>query len=72
MAARRVVTVNGLSAPLGGDSIVALDGKRVRSSQQLVDTVALAKPGQTLTLKVVRGGASRTVKVTLGNVPTGS
>jgi S1-C subfamily serine protease len=70
-AATRQVTVNGVSAPLGGDAIVALDGRPIRSSQQLADAVALRKPGDEVTLKVVRGGASRTVGLTVGNVPNG-
>ena len=67
--ATRQVTVNGVSVPLGGDTIVALDGKSLTSSTQLADAVARHKPGDKLKLEVVRGGAKRTVEVTLGNAP---
>ena len=67
--ATRQVTVNGVSVPLGGDTIVALDGKSLTSSTQLADAVARHKPGDRLKLEVVRGGAKRTVEVTLGNAP---
>jgi putative serine protease PepD len=69
VAAKRHVTVNGVSALLGGDAIVAIDGKRVYSAAQLATKVALSKPGDTLELEVVRGGATRRVGITLGDVP---
>ena len=68
-APTRRVTRNGITALVGGDTIVALDGKTVTSSQQLANAVALRKPGDTIRLKVVRGGKSRTVDVTLANAP---
>jgi S1-C subfamily serine protease len=69
-AATRQVTVNGLSALTGGDSIVSVAGRPVYSPEQVADAAAVRKPGDHLTLKVVRGGATRTVVVTLGNVPS--
>jgi S1-C subfamily serine protease len=63
------VTVNGVGALLGGDTIVALDGKSVTSSAQLADAVALHRPGDKVRLEVVDGGARRTVEVTLGDAP---
>ena len=68
-AATRQVTVNGVSTPVGGDVIVAVDGKTVSTSQQLGLVVALKKPADRVKLEVVRGGNSRTITVTLGNVP---
>lgn len=67
--ATREVTVNGVTIPLGGDTIVALDGKSLTSSTQLADAVARHKPGDKLKLEIVRGGAKRTIEVTLGNAP---
>ena len=66
------VTVDGVSAPLGGDAIVAFDGKPMRTAAQLADAVALHKPGDVVKLTVVHGGARRTVTVTLGDTPTSS
>ena len=68
-AATNQVTVNGVGALLGGDVIVSADGKAVTTSEQLSGVVADHKPGDHLKLQVVRGGRSRTVTVTLGNVP---
>jgi S1-C subfamily serine protease len=70
-AATRQVTVDGVGVPVGGDTIVTLNGKSVSSSSQVADAVALSKPGDVLTLGVVRNGASRTVQVTLGALPSG-
>jgi serine protease Do len=61
--------VNGVAAPAGGDTIVAADGRRISTSAQLVDLVALHKPGHGLRLEAVRDGATRRVEVTLGTVP---
>ena len=68
-AATNQVTVNGVGALLGGDVVVSADGKAVTTSEQLSGVVAAHKPGDHLKLQVVRGGKSRTVTVTLGNVP---
>jgi S1-C subfamily serine protease len=70
-ASNREVTVNGVSALVGGDVITSLDGKPLYSSTQLADAVALSKPGDRLTLEVVRDGTTRTVEVRLGTVPRG-
>jgi S1-C subfamily serine protease len=70
--ATREVTVNGVSVPLGGDVIVAVDGKNVSTSQQLADIVAGHRPGNRLQLDIVRGTNHRTVSIKLGNVPAGT
>jgi S1-C subfamily serine protease len=69
VAGRRVVTVGGESAVLGGDAIVSLDGTPVRSSSQLAALLAAHKPGDRVELGTVRDGRARTVTVTLGNAP---
>ena len=69
-ASRQAVTVDGESVPVGGDSIVAVDGKQAASATQVADAVALGKPGEVLTLTVVRGGKTREVQVTLGTLPS--
>ena len=67
--ATREVTVNGVSVPVGGDAIVAIDGESVSTSEQLADAVAAHRPDDRVRLAVVRGGKHRTVTVKLGNVP---
>jgi S1-C subfamily serine protease len=70
-AATHQVTADGQTALLGGDSITALDGKPIRQAQDLADAVAQRKPGDHVSLTVVRGGATRTVTIVLGNSPQG-
>jgi putative serine protease PepD len=50
-----------------GDVITAVDGSTVTSSDQLVAALAAHSPGDQVELRVVRGGSTRTVIVTLGN-----
>jgi S1-C subfamily serine protease len=69
VAAGRHVTVDGVSGLVGGDTIIALDGKSVTSSAQLADDVALHQPGDKVTLAIVRNGDKRDVHVTLANAP---
>jgi len=69
-ASTRQVTVDGQSALVGGDTIVAIDGEPVATTQQLAGVVAAHKPGDRLQLAVVRGGKRRMVTVTLGNAAT--
>jgi S1-C subfamily serine protease len=68
--ASRQVTVDGVSAPLGGDVIVALDGKPLGTSSQLADGVTGRKPGDQVTLTVVRGSHRREVRLTLAAAPS--
>jgi S1-C subfamily serine protease len=70
VAATHEVTADGVTVPLGGDSIVAFDGRAIRTSAQLADAVARRHPGDKVGLTVVRGGHSRTVQVTLGSTPS--
>jgi S1-C subfamily serine protease len=70
-AATHQVTADGQTALLGGDSITALDGKPIRQAQDLADAVAQRKPGDHVSLTIVRGGATRTVTIVLGNSPQG-
>jgi len=69
VAAKNAVTMNGVSIPVGGDTIVAIDGKAVETSAQLGDAIATRKPGDRVTLEIVRRGARQKVTITLGNVP---
>jgi PDZ domain-containing protein len=68
-AATHTVTADGQTVLLGGDSITALNGKPVLAAQDLADAVARLKPGDRVSLTVVRGGAARTVPVVLGTSP---
>ena len=68
------VTPNSPAAKAGlqaGDLVVALDGQAVTSQDDLVSRIRDHKPGDRVTLKVVRDGKEQTVTATLTNRPTG-
>jgi 2-alkenal reductase len=54
---------------IGGDVIVAVDGKRLTRRQDLADVISAKSAGQEVELEVLRGDDRRTVKVTLGRRP---
>jgi S1-C subfamily serine protease len=68
--ATRQVTVNGATALLGGDAIVAVDGAPIHTATQLADAIAGHKPGDRVTLEAVRGGSTHHVAVTLAAPPS--
>ena len=61
--------VAGESYTLGGDVIVAVDGRRVASLEELRDELADHKPGDTVKVEIYRGNRPMTVDVTLGRQP---
>ena len=65
------VTINGQQANVGGDIITAIDGQPVKSFNDLGSYLFVhTEAGQTVTLTVLRGGKTTTVKVTTGVLPT--
>jgi S1-C subfamily serine protease len=63
-------TVGGADYPTGGDVITKVDGKSVASAADLQQLIDAEKPGDHVTLTVVRSGKTRTVDVTLGTRPS--
>ncbi len=71
-------TVNGSvengQVAVGGDIIVSIDGKAVKSSEDLANDIAAKKPGETATVGLLRGNGKggyehRSVSVTLASRP---
>jgi putative serine protease PepD len=52
-----------------GDTITAINGTAISSTDQFIATIDKYKPGQTVTVKVTHSGQSKQVKVTLANRP---
>jgi putative serine protease PepD len=52
-----------------GDLITAIDGKKINSTQQFIETVDTYRPGQTINLTVKRGSGTLHLKVTLTTRP---
>jgi serine protease Do len=62
--------INGVSVPVGGDVIVAVDGQPVRQFNDLLSYLARnTEVGQTITLTVLRDGKEMTLDVTLAARP---
>jgi S1-C subfamily serine protease len=68
-AGRTPVLVQGESYSLGGDIIVAVEGRRVSTQSQLRELLTVHKPGDRLRLSFYRGSSKRHVEVTLGRPP---
>jgi S1-C subfamily serine protease len=69
-AGRTPVVVAGESYLIGGDIVVAVNGKPVTSDSQLRNVVQAMKPGDTLTLQIWRGDKKENIHVELGQPPT--
>lgn len=59
------VTVDGVLVPVGGDVIVAVDGRPVADFDALLLEVASRDPGESVTLTILRDGRERAVSVAL-------
>src|SRR5919108_813463 len=63
------VVLDGTNWTLGGDIIVAADGKELRTVDQLRELIEEKDPGVEMKLEIRRDGATRTVTVKLGRRP---
>ncbi len=61
--------VGGQQVKLGGDVIVKIDGRDMRSIDDVVSTVAKERPGQKVEVEILRDGKSKTITVTLADRP---
>ena len=62
--------VDGVAYPTGGDVITAVDGEAIATADELQNAIAARRPGDTVSLTVVRAGQTRTVDVTLATRPS--
>jgi S1-C subfamily serine protease len=63
------VVVAGETYVLGGDIIVAIDGRQISSIEELRDAIAAHKPGERIKLGIYREAKKTSVTVTLGRQP---
>jgi len=52
-----------------GDVIIEYNGKKVKSSRKLSEMVAATRPGKEVTIKVIRDGKEKIIKVKIGKMP---
>ena len=69
-AATGTTTVNGQEYPTGGDVIVTFDGARITSAEELQSAVDAKRPGDTVSITLVRDGKRRTIRVPLEARPS--
>jgi S1-C subfamily serine protease len=62
-------TVAGVEYPIGGDVIVAVDGRTVETPAELQSAIDAKRPDDTVTLTIVRGGEQQELEVTLATRP---
>jgi 2-alkenal reductase len=66
----QTATINGQEIQIGGDVITAINGTQIKSMQDLISYLALnAKPGDKVTLTILRNGQTMQVPVTLASRP---
>jgi S1-C subfamily serine protease len=62
-------TIDGVEIVLGGDIITEADGKKIKTMENIIELVNSKKPGEEVTLKLLRDGHAKTATVTLGTRP---
>jgi 2-alkenal reductase len=68
--ARDTIDVQGAPVPLGGDIITAYNGQPVKDYTDLISKLtSLSKPGDTVTLTILRDGKQQDIKLTVGERP---
>jgi putative serine protease PepD len=60
-------TIDGTPFNTGGDVITAIDGTKVQTANQLIAQIMTKKPGEQVTLTIIRDGSQKQVTVTLGS-----
>ncbi len=65
------VQIGGQTLLVGGDVIIGVDGKQVKTADDLASAVAGKAPGTKVTFKIKRGSEILSKTVTLGNRPAG-
>ena len=68
----RRTTVGGEPILLGGDIIRKIDGKAIKSAEDVARIIGTKRPGNKVQIEVLRGDAQRTLNVTLAKRPGNS
>jgi serine protease Do len=70
LASTQQATINGQTVPFGGDVITAVNGQSIQTMDDLSSYLFLhTTAGQSITLTILRGGKTMTLKVTTGILP---
>lgn len=66
---KNAVMIGNLKIIIGGDLIIAIDGKPIKNMDQVVEEIEQKDIGQTIELTVLRDKKQRIVRVTLAEMP---
>ncbi len=66
----RTATIAGARLAVGGDIIVAIDGKPVKTNSDVAALIGAKRPGDKVRIEVLRGDQKQTITVTLGKRPS--
>jgi S1-C subfamily serine protease len=66
---KEVVIVGNYKVPVGGDLIIATDGRAVTGNDSLMRTLNRKRGGDPLELTVLRNGRTQKVSIKLGSAP---
>jgi S1-C subfamily serine protease len=69
LRAGRTETTQGVR--IGGDVVVKVDGRKVKSPDDVLSAITDNKPGDRITIEYYRGGKRGSVQLTLANRPSG-
>jgi len=67
----QMLQVGNMMLPAGGDIVISLNGKPVNTSEELIRMIRKYKPGDRITLKILRNKDFQEVPVVLGERPQG-
>jgi len=65
----RIVTIDGVQTPVGGDVIIGFDDTPITKFEDLVAAIGQVLPGTEVTLTILRDGETETVPITLDARP---
>jgi S1-C subfamily serine protease len=65
------IQFQGRPVKVGGDVIVAVDGEELVAENDLSRLISEHRPGETVTLQIIRDGEEQEIDVELGSRPTG-
>lgn len=66
---QRLARLGNITIPIGGDVVVAFDGEKVESSEELLRLLRKHKPGEKVRLRILRNNSFKFVVVKLGERP---
>jgi 2-alkenal reductase len=69
LGSSKTAAIDGQEVPVGGDVITTVNGEQVDTVASLRDALQQYKPGEEVTLSILRDGKSLDIPVTLGERP---